>query len=63
MKRYGELLLIFKKLAESTDYEASHIMADSYLCEIAKLAALNQLNLEQVNNLISLYQSLYKWYA
>lgn len=63
MKTYGDLLLIFQKLKEHTDYEATHIMADGYLCEIAKLAAMGKLNLEQVNNLISLYQSLHKWYA
>lgn len=63
MKTYKEYTKAFKGLSKSTDHEANHIMADGYLCEIARLASIGKLNPLQVTTLVIKFQELHKWYG
>ncbi len=63
MKTYQEFIKILKDLQAYTDHEASHILADGYLIEIAKYAAMGYLNKQQVDTLVDEYNKIHKWYA
>lgn len=63
MESFEKLIGLMKACEENTDYEVAHREADDILSLALIEAAAGNINMDQAQQLIDVYDAVGKWYA